>query len=189
MVNMTSLLDSLAEDEELSAALPSTQQVPGMSVPDAIAALRLAVASSVEAEAHRAGVLAAACCCRLSVLAHRPGVDREAAEGGAIAAIVDAMRAHFSLPIMQAAGAEALALLCIEEESELAGGDEHHPRALLRQTDALALCVSGMLAYGAEHPEVLQRGAMALSIIIGRDATLRDQALQLGAPQEWILLS
>ena len=188
MVNMDSLLQSLAEDEKLSAALPSVQQVPSMGVEAAIASLKACVTSGIvgsHPELHRASVLAAACCCRLAVLAQRPGGDREATAGGAIAAIADAMRVHNTTPIMQAAGAEALALICLEEES---AEDEGHPRLLARQTDAVPLIISAMLAYGEGNAELMQRGCMALSVIVGQNPAGSEQAVQLGARPDWLSL-
>ena len=102
--------------------------------------------------------------------------------------ITSAMRAHRTTPVTQAAAAEALALICLEEESELAGGDENHPRILARQTDAVPLCISAMLAYGDQHVEMMKRGCMALSVIVGRSSDLRQQAIQLGARPEWLSL-
>ena len=69
-----------------------------MPLESAIASLRTA---ALLPGTHSAAILAAACCWRLCVLVQRAGVDRAASSGGAIYAVVDALRAHHDMWMTQ----------------------------------------------------------------------------------------
>lgn len=128
--------------------------------------------------------IAAACCFRLAVLAQRVGMDRVAAEAGALQALVDALRTFRTSLIVTTGGVEALAMLCLGDDGEAEG-----LRARALGAGALSTVVAAMTQHADGDEGVLQRGVMALSLLVGADEfsdDLRQQALAFGAHSAWL---
>ena len=137
--------------------------------------------------------VAAACCFRLAVLVQRmDDGTSESDVGTLIDATVLAMRAHCAAAAVQSAGCEVIAFLCLGAREE--GADAAVVARLVRalQVGGVEAVAQGMGAHADASHDVLQRGVMALSVLVGRglDArALKARAMAAGARTEWLDLA
>ena len=172
------MLQSLQEDETLEAPLPSPQELPTLPFDQLIAALRAA------ADSEEGATLAAACCFQLAVLVQR--MDESLVDTDAIVATIAAMGAHSAAATVQSAGCEVIAFMCLGARDAGANELAHAHLTQALQAGGLMAVAEAMNAHADSSPEVLQRGVMALSVLMGRDPSLRQQAASAGVRADWL---
>lgn len=172
------LLQPLPEDDVV--ALPNVHEIATLPLHHLLDALS-AAASSPEGEA-----VAAACCLQLGVLAHRNGLDEAAADAGAFPAVVAAMNMHRSAAAVQYSGCQVIANLCLGAHDPGADASVRSRHAMALAAGSLAAVVSALREHAATNADIIQAGIMALSVLIGRDGGLRQQAAAFGARAEWL---
>ena len=172
------MLQSLQEDETLEAPLPSPQELPALPLDRLISALRAA------ADSEEGATLAAACCFQLAVLVQR--MDETQVDTDALNATIAAMRAHSAAPTVQSAGCEVIAFMCLGARDAGAHDLARAHLAQALQAGGLVAVAEAMSAHADASTEVLQRGVMALSVLMGRDPILRQQAASAGVRADWL---
>ena len=200
-------MQMLPEDEE-PVLLPSAQEIASLSVEQLVYALHAAAGSAAGAD------VAAACCLQLYKLVQRGANDDVAAHAGALAAIVAVMSAHHAAVAVQCAACEVRPRPRPRPHSQpqpqpqpqphpppqvllvmLIGAHDADADAATRRRHALALeagalaAVLGAMREHAHADVMMQRGLMALGVLVGRHGGLRRQAAALGASAELLDLA
>jgi O-acetyl-ADP-ribose deacetylase (regulator of RNase III) len=174
-------LPSLGEDDAEAPALPALQQVVSMPIAELVSTVR----ATIDSPEAGAAALAAACSARLCLLVQRPGADEDAARAGVLAAIVAAMNAHRTVAVW-ASGCEVVALVCLGAQDPDADEEVKARLALAVEAGGVAAVVAALLAHADDDAALLQRGMMALSVLVGRNASLRARATAAGARADWL---
>lgn len=165
--------------EERVVTLPNVQEIATLPLHLLLGALSTA-ASSPEGEP-----VAVACCLRLGMLAHRNGLDEAAAKAGAFSAVVAAMNTHRAAAV-QCSGCQVIANLCLGAHDPQADASVKSRHAMALAAGSLAAVVNALREHTATSADMMQCGIMVLSVLIGRDGGLRQQAAALGARAEWL---
>tara|TARA_B110001452_G_scaffold5303_1_gene4959 strand:+ start:3402 stop:4034 length:633 start_codon:yes stop_codon:yes gene_type:complete len=166
--------------EEGVATLPNVHEIATLPLRLLLDALS-AAASSADGE-----TVAAACCLQLGVLAHRNGLDEAAAEAGAFPAVIAAMNMHRSSAAVQYSGCKVIANMCLGAHDPQADTSTQSRHTMALAAGSLASVVSALREHAATNADIIQAGIMALSVLIGRDGGLRQQAAAFGARAEWL---